>query len=216
MNHDQRRIVRRVLLGIGVFGFFLPFAAVSCGGEQFVSYSGVELLTGIEGIDGGTESDPWIIIAFIAAVAGFGLSFSRTYGSNWAIAATSAGTVISLLVFRASVQQSVDEAAAMTGIEINYQAGFFIVIFASAAAAAMTMYNLVSVDENDAKPRNSISPDAAPQFATSTEMFIRVRREETDENPFQLCPSCFTRQHIRAKICDRCYFSLESVKGKSA
>lgn len=132
--------------------FFLPWINVSCQGQKVASFSGMQLVTGttIEepALFGNSQKkkvsgEPLAVIAFIAVLAGFGLSFRK--GGKAPICPTAAGIIgaILLLMLKSKVDKDIFH---QTGgmLQTNYDAGYYLALISFIIAAGTSAYSMIN------------------------------------------------------------------------
>lgn len=130
--------------------FFLPFVTFSCSGQKVATFSGIQLATGTTlqrpQAFGPSESqridpEPLAVLALLAALAGLGASFVK--GKKGAVGSTvlAGWGVILLLALKSRLD---NEALSQAGgaIQVNYEAGFYLVMAFLLAAAGASAYVL--------------------------------------------------------------------------
>lgn len=130
--------------------FFLPFVTFSCGGQKFATFSGIQLATGTTlqrpqafgpSTSQKVDPEPLAVLALLVTLVGLGASFVK--GKKGAVASTAlAGFgVILILALKSKLD---NEALSQAGgtIQVNYEAGFYLVRLFLLAAAGASAYAL--------------------------------------------------------------------------
>ena len=128
--------------------FFLPFTKISCAGEEVMTLTGFQLVTGttIE-VGGGTENrkteridpEPYAIWAFGAGIVGLVLSFIKSRGSKILPAIIGVVGAVSLLLLKSKLDRDVlreGEGA----FHIEYQFGFWLAFILFFSAVVLNIY----------------------------------------------------------------------------
>ncbi|MEN1760315.1 hypothetical protein [Anoxynatronum sibiricum] len=174
--------------------FLMPFISISCDNETIASLSGLDLITGTD-ISGGfsteeVESNPYILVAALATVAGLVLGFMGKY--LYAAFVAIAGT-LSLIGFRTEMSRS---AAEVYPVMIKMESGFWITLLLTVGAAALMGYYHFSQEK---QPQTVGSP------STNTPMGHRpVEQMETRVNHHRFCTQCGERNEYENRFCTGC------------
>jgi hypothetical protein len=135
---DKKKISPAIFALAALF-FLLPFVTVSCSGHEVATLNGVDLLTGVKLPTGGT-SDPFplAIILVIPALCGivFGLVLTKNRKVSLMSAVTGAAGFLATLI----IKFLIDREASSEGLRTSYQAGFYLMLLAYAAAAGYNGY----------------------------------------------------------------------------
>jgi len=144
--HGEAKKLSRVLFGVALLGYFLPFATVSCQGQKVASFTGTELVFGTtvqqpqmfgppkaQRID----SEPLAVLAFLCCLAGLGLGFAKSRNSEIGTAVVAAITFIVLMLLRSKLE---DQALRRSSgaFQVAYEFGFWLVVVLSAAAGVLS------------------------------------------------------------------------------
>ncbi len=128
--------------------FFMPFVNLSCGGQTIMSISGFQLITGTEvtptGMFGGEmnssdelntdekkeiESQPLALLAFVAAIIGFVISFFKMRMTALSNIVVSAAGVVFLLLLKVSLDGNPDlNVSGQNVITLDYQFAYWLSI----------------------------------------------------------------------------------------
>jgi preprotein translocase subunit SecG len=131
--------------------FFLPFVTFSCQGQKVLTLSGIQLVTGTSmqqsQMFGPPKSEkinaePLAVLALLCGVLGLGLSFLR--GRTSAIAPAAAGGLAAILLL--AMKSKIDGDALQKGggiLQVNYEAGFYLVVILFLAAVALNVFVLL-------------------------------------------------------------------------
>jgi hypothetical protein len=129
---------------VALVAFLLPFSTLTCQGQKFHSFSGVQLVKGgqIESKDffGGKQvqkfpPEPLAIFAFLAAIAGLVITVSGKSESAQAGIAAAAGAGL-LLWLKTKIESDVmKQGQGMVGVEFGF--GFWLALLALAVGAAV-------------------------------------------------------------------------------
>ena len=84
---------------VAIFGFFLPWAEVSCSGQPLADETGVQLITGGAGASASGHHDLWVAASFVLVLVGLAGSLLASGSRAAAIlaAATLAAAISSLI-----------------------------------------------------------------------------------------------------------------------
>jgi len=133
--------------------FFLPFTKISCGGEEVMSFTGFQLVTGttIE-VGGGivgkgiedrkterVDPEPYAIWAFGAGIVGLVLSFIKSRGSKILSAIIGIVGAVSLLLLKSKLDRDVLRAGE-GAFHIEYQFGFWLAFILFFSAVFLNIY----------------------------------------------------------------------------
>lgn len=140
------------VFGLALICFVLPFVTVSCNGQKVMSLSGIQLMTGTSieqpGMFGGkgqakkVDGEPVAIIAFIAGIAGLGLSFMKNRKSSIIPAGLGLIGLIMLLVIKIRLDGQVNIAggATMGLLSLSYGAGYWLAFILYLLASCLNGY----------------------------------------------------------------------------
>ena len=122
------------VFGLTLICFILPFVTVSCQGQKIASFTGVQLMTGTTIKEPGSfgqqktkkvDSEPTVLIAFLAGVAGLGISFLKSKKSAIVPAGFGLIGLIMLLVMKYRLDnQILSEGGGM--LQIDYDIGYWL------------------------------------------------------------------------------------------
>ena len=144
------------LFGIMIFCFLLPFMEVSCSGHKVMSFTGIQLVTGItiqqpSMFGEKTESqkvgpEPLAIITFSCVIIGLLLSFIKNRRSA-ILPAVSAGVgTITLLMLKTKIDNAVlREGGGM--IQVSYTFGFWVLLMLLIAGVGLNIYVFSGKDD---------------------------------------------------------------------
>lgn len=140
------------LFGLIIFCFFLPFVNLSCSGQTIMSLTGFQLITGADvdpgnGLfDGMQEQDvkkdekvnsqPMAILAFLAALAGLGLSFIKKKVTAITNAVISVLGFLFLILLKINMDGEVDLSGQYV-ITLDYQFGYWFTLLLFIAGAVI-------------------------------------------------------------------------------
>lgn len=174
------------LFGIAILCFFMPFFSISCRGMgTAVTLTGMEMVTG-KTVTGPSESssdvygtssrrqresehfdpEPLAILIVVGCLAGLGLSFMSGGKTALFPAVTGCVCFVLMLFLKLRVESRLfqDAAASPREIEeakqvvmVNYEIGFWCVLFLCAAAAALNFFIM-------SKSRPPRSPGGMPHY----------------------------------------------------
>jgi hypothetical protein len=153
--------------------FFLPFVTFSCQGQKIASLNGVQLATGTTlqqpqmfgpPKSQKVDAEPLAALALLALLAGAGLSLlkgKKGAGMSAAFAGLS-------FIFLLALKSKLDGDAVRQGggaIQVNYEAGFYLVIVLLLAAIGAGIYTLaagkgIPAPAGPAPPAPTIPADA--------------------------------------------------------
>jgi hypothetical protein len=120
-------------------GFSLPFVTLSCGGQRFVTITGVQLAVGMD--EGGRQSPPDARIAFALGMCVLGVPLSlmaKETVERIPTALVGAAGVIALLSFKTSVDDDILRQGHGV-IRVQYELGYYLAMAALASAAVTKM-----------------------------------------------------------------------------
>lgn len=140
---------------LAILGFFMVFTEINCNGEQLASLTGMDLVTGSEGItDEEERSDPniWAIIALSAAVIGI-LVWLFTSFRTQVLSLLAAGVIglASMIVLyydlkrdaKSEVENSTQDEEGFNmdmdiEVDVEMKFGYWFVVFCFAIAAVIS------------------------------------------------------------------------------
>jgi len=212
--------VLKVKLSPGAFGFallcfFLPFVTVSCQRQKVMSFTGVELVMGttinqpqmfgpskVERVD----PEPLAILAFLAGLAGLGLSFLKTQKSAVAPAIVAGAGAVCLLLLKSKFDsQILGKSGGM--LQVDYDVGFWLVLVLYLAAVAMNGFVFVETikgpEEQTAAVEVALSSAAGPRTPETGSTPVA---SEVVESRF--CSQCGKPIELRSKFCAECGASV--------
>src|SRR6266852_3589386 len=112
----QKSKVSPIIFIASILCFLFPFIAVSCGGQRFASFSGIQLATGTT-VDqpqmfGPSQKkkvapDPFAAVAGLCAIVALGLSFVGSARTSIAPAISGATGAISLLLMKSRMDSEI-------------------------------------------------------------------------------------------------------------
>lgn len=121
-----KRIARTALL-LCMVCFIFPFLTISCSGEEYITVSGVELLTGFDMPTEHIDPNSAIVCAFGFALAAFAHTFLRQKHTLTAVC--SAGSLICLVTFRLYIAQNFAEGGYNPDVvQVKYRLGWYAAI----------------------------------------------------------------------------------------
>lgn len=143
---DVARKLSPAAFALALICFFLPFVTFSCGGQKFASFSGIQLATGTtfqrpqafgSSASQKIDPEPLAVLALLAALAGLGASFVKSKKGALGSTALAGLGVIVLLALKSKLD---NDALSQGGgaIQVNYDAGFYLVMVCLLAAAGVS------------------------------------------------------------------------------
>ncbi|WP_188237463.1 hypothetical protein [Sphingopyxis sp. LK2115] len=171
----------RIPKGIALVAFLLPWMTISCSEQKLAEATGFGLAFGHVTTMGraasagdGAAMNLWLILALLAIAAGLFLLFARGREAARLVLGTSVAALV--LIFLGTWRYSKDaimaeaaknggggdmDRAAMAMIQVNWEIGYWLALFALIAAAAMA-WIVMSGKEAEAEARmRSLASDAA-------------------------------------------------------
>jgi hypothetical protein len=144
MENRARRF-SPAIFGIALIMFFLPWINVSCGGERFATFTGIQLVTGttitnpIENRTERVNGEPLAIFALLVVIMGFGLSFLK--GKNGIIGSAIVGGVgaIILLLLKYKLDNEILKEGGGT-LQLGYGVGFYSTLVFFLSAIGVNLY----------------------------------------------------------------------------
>lgn len=184
MKHRTARSVSPILFAGAILVFLLPFASVSCSGEELMTVSGIQLVTGVtversdffgnQREETVFDPEPLSIVALVAGVLGFGVAFlrmrPRTIGTT--VLGTT-GVVALLLLYARATSEASSQAIPMA---VNMELGYWLALLAFGGVAAVNG-TLWLQDRESGGGETLISARASP--STGTEAIDDRRRGGT-------------------------------------
>ncbi len=145
--------------------FFLPWVNVSCQGQKIATFSGIQLVSGTT-IEEPTmfgakqkrkvQGEVFAMLAFLAAIVGFGVSFLKVKRvTTYVAAAGVAGTTL-LLMLTSKLNNDIQETAAM--LQLEYLIGFYLTLIGFLSATAINVY-LTMQDKGTSLPLSKDKAD---------------------------------------------------------
>jgi len=156
---------------IALICFFLPFLTFSCQGQKVLSLSGLQLVTGTSiqqpQMFGPPQSqkvdpEPLAILAFLCGVLGLAMSFLKGRASAIAPAATGGIAAILLLVMKSRIEGDVLNKGGGV-VQVNYDVGFYIVVFLFLAAVGL---NISVLMQGKSLPLPALKAGGGSRFCT--------------------------------------------------
>ncbi len=196
----------RIPKGIALLAFLLPWMTVSCSDQKLVEASGFGLAFGrvtamgqaAEASDG-ASLNLWLILAIIAIGGGLALLFLRGREAAKLVLGTSGAALILIFIgtYRYSKDAILAEAAksgsngdidraALAMIQVNWEIGYWLALFALIAAAAMAWLVMSGREaEVEAKMRSMAADasDAAKTAAAKANDAIDAAKDRKDDEP---------------------------------
>lgn len=148
MKRSAKKISPAVF-GIIIVCFFLPFMDVSCSGQKFMTFSGIQMVTGttiqkpggfgqkskIEKIDG----EPFAVATFVCVLAGLLVSFIKKRKSAILPAIASGAGVVTLLMLKNKIDGDIlKDGGGM--IQVSYVFGFWAILLLLIISTILNAY----------------------------------------------------------------------------
>ncbi len=144
------RKISPAIFGLALICFFLPFVNISCGGQKFMSFTGVQLVTGTTinepGMFGQKQNNKvqgefLALLAVVAVVVGLILSFLKDRTSAILTAIIGGAGAVLLLLLKSKMDNDVfREAEGM--IQLEYTIGFWGAFLLNITAAVLNVFHL--------------------------------------------------------------------------
>ncbi len=153
------------VFGFALLCFFLPFVSVSCQRQKVISFTGIQLVMGttieqpqmfgprqVERVD----PEPLAILAFLAGLAGLGVSFLKD--KKTALAPALIGGVGAVCLFSLKLKFDSDIQRQAAGIlQVDYDIGFWLVLLMYLAAVALNVSIFVQ-NRKESTQMQALSP----------------------------------------------------------
>ena len=209
----NRKISSLVFLVI-VIMFVFPWVTVSCAGQPVTTATGFQVMkgdyTGYANImsEFGSEApktqlNPWLILAFIAAIVGIvvGLLNGDAIIDKILVALSSIEAIL-LVIFPLQLLYSIRselssadefEAGMNSMVKIGFRAAFFVALFLSIGCVVLNAYHLMS--------HKKVESLEGSQSVTS--------RGSGDLSSYIFCPQCGAKNPKANKFCNNCGAKLK-------
>ena len=138
---------------IAIICFILPFVQISCSGEKLMSFTGVQLVTGMEmksPMSEKTEKIPpetTAIIALVALVFGVVIALKTDSGSSILSAVAGGVALISLIILKTNMDAEIMKKAGGMAVSADYKLGFWGVCIGSLVGAILALMRLQKTTE---------------------------------------------------------------------
>jgi hypothetical protein len=127
--------------------FFLPFVSVSCQQQKIISFTGIQLVTGTaieqpqmlgpRKVDR-VNPEPFAVLAFLAGLAGLGVSFLKDQKTALAPAIFGGVGAVCLLLLKLKFDGDIQRQAAGI-LQVEYDVGFWLVLLIYLAAGVLNI-----------------------------------------------------------------------------
>lgn len=192
----------RIPKGIALVAFLLPWMTISCSEQKIAEATGFGLAFGNVTTMGraasagdGAAMNLWLILALLAIAGGLFLLFTRGREAAKLVLGTSVAALV--LIFLGTWRYSKDaimaeaakngggdmDRAAMAMIQVNWEIGYWLALFALIAAAAMAWIVMSGKEaEAEAKMRSlaTDAADAAKSAAAKASEAIEAATDKKD------------------------------------
>lgn len=179
---DQIKKFSPAAFVIIIFCFFLPFVNITCGGQQIMTLTGLQLITGAEvkpegmfdqkdtpedpsaqnkdklNVDENIDSQPMALLALLMAVIALALSFIQKKMMALISMIVSILGAAFLLLLKASLDSSTP-AEAQVVVQVEYQFAYWLALLLFAVGAVLQWFNFRE-SEDDAVVTISGLPSA--------------------------------------------------------
>jgi len=179
--------------GIALICFLLPWVRISCQGERVASFSGIQLVTGtaIEEPqmfgpkkERKVNGEPLAILAFLTAIAGFGIGFLK--GKKWRIGSAIASGVGIILLFMLKSKLNNDILRESENVlQVDYGVGFYLTLIFFFFAILVNIYS-INAEEGMSLPQ--------------------IKGQDVG---YKFCSQCGAKIETGAFFCSECGHSLK-------
>lgn len=151
--------ISSAVFGIIIICFFLPFMDISCNGQKIISFTGIQMVTGVtikqpnvfgEGSERQkVDPEPLVIIAFSSAIVGLLLSFIKNRKSSLLPAISAAIGTVALLMLKSKIDNYVLEVGRV--LEVRYVYSFWATLILLITAVFLNIYVFSGNDDTISK-----------------------------------------------------------------
>jgi hypothetical protein len=199
------------IFGIAIMCFLLPWVNVSCQGNNVLTISGTQLMTGkvlkvpqtldnwsnSNTEDNNTEDNTedqkiprnyLVILVFLSACAGFALSFIKDERrATIAGAAASVIGIIFLILFKLKLDNDILKVSSNVGgvLQINYGTGVYLTFLLFLLAASINIYTIA-------------------QNKWISLKWISLLQSKDDVSGYKFCPRCGAKNESDNEFCKKC------------
>ena len=138
LTSDNKRYFSPALFILALFCLLLPFLTLSCGGQEIVTLTVVDLATGIEIYGERADGNIWAILLIITLVAGLVFSILKGDQIPKLILGSASAGLLSLIIIAVGVSNELSEI----GINSKFRFGFYLLLMTLLGIVGLNAYFL--------------------------------------------------------------------------